>query len=119
MNSSSSVAIKYGILTTIALIVYFLIVKLLGLHTNPWLRLLNGLFIAYGIYASMKRYKYISGSDFNYINGFKVGLITGFLATFIFALFMVVIGALIGTEGLGQGILESIYDLYQEINKIK
>ena len=88
MNSSATVAIKYGVLTTITLIVYFLIIKLLGLHTNPWFRLLNGIFIAYGIYASIKRYKFISGSAFNYINGFKVGLITGFLATFIFALFM-------------------------------
>ena len=88
MNSSSTVAIKYGVLTTIALIGYFLIIKLLGLHTNPWFRLLNGLFVAYGIYVSIRRYKTISGNAFNYINGFKVGLITGFLATSIFALFM-------------------------------
>ena len=88
MNSSASVAIKYGIITTIGLIVYFLIIKLLNLHTNPWFRLLNGLVIAYGIYAAIKRYKLVSGTTFNYINGFKVAIITGFLATFVFALFM-------------------------------
>ncbi|WP_452229014.1 MULTISPECIES: DUF4199 domain-containing protein [unclassified Lacinutrix] len=88
MNSSSSVAVKYSVFTIIALIAYFLILKFLGLHTNPWFRMLNGLFMGYGIYASMKRYKSISGGEFNYINGFKVGLITGFLATFSFALFM-------------------------------
>lgn len=88
MNSSASVAIKYGILTTIGLIAYFLIIKLLDLHTNPWFRLLNGLVMACGIYIAIKRYKLISGTTFNYINGFKVGLLTGFLATFIFALFM-------------------------------
>jgi len=88
MNSSATVAIKYGIITTITLIVYFLIIKLLGLHTNPWFRLLNGLVMAYGIYTAIKRYKLISGTAFNYINGFKVGLLTGFLATFVFALFM-------------------------------
>lgn len=88
MNSSASVAIKYGIITTLGLIVYFLIIKLLDLHTNPWFRLLNGVVMAYGIFASIKRYKLVSGTTFNYINGFKVAIITGFLATFVFALFM-------------------------------
>jgi len=88
MNSSASVAIKYGILTTAGLIGYFLIIKLLNLHTNPWFRLLNGLVMAYGIYAAIKRYKLVSGTTFNYINGFKVGILSGFLATFVFALFM-------------------------------
>jgi hypothetical protein len=88
MNSSSFVAVKYGVFTTIALIAYFLIIKLLGQHTNPWFRMVNGLFMAYGIYVAIKRYKSISGGGFNYTNGFKVGLITGFLATFLFALFM-------------------------------
>ena len=88
MNSSASVAIKYGIITTLGLIVYFLVIKLLDLHTNPWFRLLNGVVMAYGIFASIKRYKLVSGTTFNYINGFKVAIITGFLATFVFALFM-------------------------------
>jgi hypothetical protein len=88
MNSSASVAIKYGIITTLGLIVYFLIIKLLDLHTNPWFRLLNGVVMAYGIFAAIKRYKLVSGTTFNYINGFKVAIITGFLATFVFALFM-------------------------------
>ena len=88
MNTSASVALKYGVLTTLGLIVYFLIIKLLDLHTNPWFRLLNSLVMAYGIYAAIKRYKFISGATFNYINGFKVGILTGFLATFVFALFM-------------------------------
>ena len=88
MNSSASVATKYGIITSLGLIVYFLIIKLLNLHTNPWFRLLNGLVVAYGIYAAIKRYKLVSGTTFNYINGFKVAIVTGFLATFVFALFM-------------------------------
>ncbi|QRM88419.1 DUF4199 family protein [Lacinutrix sp. WUR7] len=88
MNSSSSVAVKYGVFTTIALIAYFLIIKLLGLHTNPWFRMVNGLFMGYGIYLSIKKYKTISHGEFDYGNGFKVGIITGFLATFLFALFM-------------------------------
>ena len=88
MNSSASVAIKYGLFTTLGLITYFLLIKAIGMHTNPWLRLLNGLVMAFGIYSAIKHYKLVSGSTFNYTNGFKVGVVTGFLATFVFALFM-------------------------------
>lgn len=88
MNSSVTVAFKYGIYTTIVLITYFLVIKLIGLHNNPWFRLANGLIMAYAIYAAIKYYKLTSGSTFNYTNGFKVGLLTGFLATIVFSLFM-------------------------------
>lgn len=88
MNNSAKVSIKYGLITTILLIAYFLILKVIGLHNNPWFRMLNGLFVALGIYLAIKNYKLISGNTFTYINGFKTGLLTGFLATFLFAVFM-------------------------------
>ncbi|MCX7551052.1 DUF4199 domain-containing protein [Xanthomarina sp. F2636L] len=88
MNTSAKISIKYGFITAILLIAYFLILKLMGMHNNPWLRLFNGLIMALGIYTVIKQYKLISGNEFTYINGFKTGLITGFLATFVFALFM-------------------------------
>lgn len=88
MNSSASVAIKYGFITAIGLIAYFLILKLMEIHTIPWFRLLNGLVMASGIYLAIKHYKSVSGNSFNYTNGFKVGVVSGFIATFVFALFM-------------------------------
>lgn len=88
MNTSAKVSVKYGLITVILLIAYFLILKVIGLHNNPWFRMFNGLFVAFGIYASIKNYKLISGITFTYINGFKTGLLTGFLSTFIFALFL-------------------------------
>jgi hypothetical protein len=90
MNTSAKVSVKYGLITTILLIAYFLILKVLGWHSNPWFRMLNGIIVAYGIYIAIKNYKLISGTTFTYINGFKTGLLTGFLATFIFAIFMAI-----------------------------
>ena len=90
MNTSAKISIKYGLITALALIVYFLILKLLGWHRNPSLRLFNGIIMAFGIYYIIKQYKLITGNTFTYINGFKTGLLTGFLATFIFAVFMAV-----------------------------
>ncbi|GGH36271.1 membrane protein [Mangrovimonas yunxiaonensis] len=90
MNTSASVSLKYGVLTAVALVGYFLLLKLIGLHQNPWFRLFNGVIMAFGLFMGIKHYKSVSGNQFNYINGFKTGLLTGFWATFIFAAFMAV-----------------------------
>lgn len=83
-------AIKYGIFIAIGLIAYFLLVKLIGMHENPWLRLLNGLIVGFGIYKVIKETKLAQGKNFNYFDGFKAGLTAGFVATLIFTLFMAV-----------------------------
>lgn len=80
--------IRYGLVIAIGLIAYFLIVKEFGLHENPWLRLLNGFIIAYGIYAAIRYRRLLERDEFNYYNGFKTGLFTGFIATLTFVFFM-------------------------------
>lgn len=88
MNASLRVAVKYGLFVSSALIAYFLLLKLFGLHENPWLRLFNGIIMAAGIYFAIKYYKMMTGDSFTYVDGFKTGLITGFLATAIFTVVM-------------------------------
>ncbi len=80
--------LRYGIVIAIVLIAYFLIIKLFGGHENPWLRLLNGVIMAYGIYAAIRLRKLLEGEKFGYYNGFRTGLFTGVVATFIFVGFM-------------------------------
>ena len=81
-------SLKYGGFIALGLILYFLIVRLFGIHENPWLRLLNGVIVAYGIYKVIKDLKAENGVKFNYFEGFKVGILSGFIATIIFTLFM-------------------------------
>jgi hypothetical protein len=90
MNTSFSVALKYGLFITASLIAYFLILRLFNLHENPWLRLFNGVAMAAGIFYAIKYFKLISGSAFTYVDGFKTGLITGFIATILFTGFMAI-----------------------------
>ena len=90
MNKSFSVALKYGLFITVALIAYFLILKLVDLHENPWLRLFNGVVMASGIYYAIKYFKLNVGADFSYVDGFKTVLLTGFLATIMFTAFMAI-----------------------------
>lgn len=88
MNASLRVAVKYGLFVSSALIAYFLLVKLFGMHENPWLRVFNGAIMAAGIYFSIKYYKMMTGNSFTYVDGFKTGLLTGFFATAIFTFVM-------------------------------
>ena len=63
--------IKYGGFIALGLILYFLIVRMFGLHENPWLRLFNGVIVAFGIYKTIKDIKKENGTSFNYFEGFK------------------------------------------------
>lgn len=90
MNTSFSVAIRYGLFITASLIAYFLILRMLNFHENPWLRLFNGVAMAAGIYYAIKNFKLKSAGEFTYVDGFKTGLLTGFIATIIFTGFMAI-----------------------------
>ena len=89
MKSSLSISIKYGVFIALAFIIYFLALKLIGLHTNPWFRVLNGLIMGCGIYMAIKNFK-DNNSDFDYGGGFKTGIMAGFIATILFSAFMCV-----------------------------
>jgi len=80
---------KYGIAIAVALIAYFLLLKLMGLHQYPIFSALNGVFFGGGILFAMKKYK-SDVSNFEYQKGFQVGLICGALASIIFTVFMAV-----------------------------
>ncbi|OBX25311.1 uncharacterized protein DUF4199 [Gelidibacter algens] len=109
MNRSLSVALKYGLFIAGSLIAYFLILRLFDLHNNAWLRMSNGLFMAAGIYFSIKYYKLKYKSEFTYVDGFKTGLVTGFIATSVFIVFMAIYMFHLDKE-FAQTILERWFD---------
>lgn len=83
------VAVKYGIGIASVLIVYFLLLKLIGLHSYPVLSAFNGVVYGGGILIAMRRFKAESDS-FNYLKGFQLGLFTGGIATVLFSFFMAI-----------------------------
>ena len=80
--------IRYGLIIAVGLIAYFLLLRLFGLHENPWLRVFNGAIVAYGLYAAIRFRRILEGDRFDYYKGFKTGIYSGFLATLIFVGFM-------------------------------
>ncbi|MBS9462455.1 DUF4199 domain-containing protein [Flagellimonas sp. 389] len=86
--------IRFGIVTSASLIAYFLILSLLGKHTNVFYSLFNGFITGFGIYETIKYTKLRLGKDFSYGKGFTAGITTGFIATLLFTIFF----ALYSTE---------------------
>ncbi|GAA4116242.1 hypothetical protein GCM10022393_16760 [Aquimarina addita] len=86
----STIPVKYGVLMAIGLIIYFLILSLLGVHTNPIYSLGNGLIVAFGLYRAIRDYKQEKGTSFEFQKGFMAGLFAGFNATLIFVIFFAI-----------------------------
>ncbi|WP_046743082.1 DUF4199 domain-containing protein [Kordia zhangzhouensis] len=106
-------SVKYGVFIAVGLIAYFLLVKLIGMHENPWFRIFNGFIVGYGIFKVIKETKYANGRNFNYFDGFKAGLIAGFIATIVFTLFMAVYIFHLNPE-FAERIMETGLDKYSE-----
>ncbi|PQB05684.1 DUF4199 domain-containing protein [Aureitalea marina] len=96
---------KYGLGIAGALIAFFLLTKLVGLHQYPILSAFNGLIFGAGIFFALKDYK-ASSDSFKYQDGFQVGLFVGALATAIFTAFMAIYIHQIDTE-FAKAILDS------------
>lgn len=77
----------YGFGIAIVLIVYFLILKLMGLHQYPVLSSVNAIFFGAGIYMALKNYR-SKVSEIKFEKGFELGLFTGGIASIVFTVFM-------------------------------
>lgn len=83
------IGIKYGLLTTVALIVYFIIMDLLGLTHITALHFLNGIIMAIGIVMAIRAYKRSMHGRIGYFSGLGTGVITAIVGTVLFAVFVV------------------------------
>ncbi len=99
--SKFALPIRYAIAISGLLIGYFLVIALLGWHTNPLFSLFNGVITGFGIYEAIKGYKLRKGDTFSYGDGFSIGVVTGFVATLIFTVFFGIYAGNIAPEFLG------------------
>lgn len=88
---------RYGLWIAIALIAYFLLLKIVGFHQYPILSSVNGLIFGAGIFLAMKKYA-SQQTNFKYEKGFEVGLLAGGLASILFTVFMAIYMYQIDTE---------------------
>ncbi len=91
---SLKIPILYGIFTAAALIAYFLILSIFGLHINPVFSVFNGVIMAVGLWFGLRAYRKSKGNKFKYQKAFSAIFLTGINATIIFLIFF----ALYATE---------------------
>ena len=81
------IAAKFGVMIAVGLIVDFLALSLVGLHTNPLFSFVNGLIVGFGLWSAIKAKRNNDSGLFKYGEGFTTGLITGFIGTTLFTIF--------------------------------
>lgn len=90
--------LKYGLLTAAGLILYFFLMRMLGLLHITELRFLNGIIMAVGVVLAIRAYKADSAGHIPYFKGLGTGVVTAVTGTVVFAAFMVTYAVIAGEE---------------------
>ena len=81
--------VKYGLITTLALIIYFLVMRVAGLAEVTELRFVNALIMFTGIFLSVRNFRDQQFNHrFNYLSGIATGYFTGMVTGITFSLFV-------------------------------
>jgi hypothetical protein len=87
-NNPNRIPENYGLRIAAGLILYFLLMKVIGMSHNVELRLLNLGILAIGIYYALKKFKETHGHHINYFRALVTGVATGGVASVIFGMFL-------------------------------
>ncbi|MTI29438.1 DUF4199 domain-containing protein [Xanthovirga aplysinae] len=85
---AKNIGVKYGVITTVMMILYFLTMMAMGLAEKTELRAFNFILQMIGIHLAFREYKHSHNGKIKYLKGFGVGGVTALVNTLSFALFM-------------------------------
>ena len=88
LNNPNRIPEKYGLQIAAGLILFFLIMRILGLGHMTELRLLNLLILTAGIFLALKKFKQTHSARLNYFRGLITGVATGGVASLLFGFFL-------------------------------
>jgi hypothetical protein len=88
LNNPNRIAESYGLRIAGSLILFFLIMKVIGLGHHAELRLLNLVILTVGIHLALKKFKQTHSERLNYFRGLITGVATGGVASLIFGVFL-------------------------------
>lgn len=83
------ISIKFGVLTAIILIIYFVVLGLLGVNSNPFYSFMNALITTSGLALAIRELEQKSTERINYRQGFEVSFFAGIIATILFSIFFI------------------------------
>jgi hypothetical protein len=87
-NDPNRIPENYGLRIAAGLIVYFVIMKIVGLSHHVELRLINLVILTAGIYLALKKFKLTHTDHLNYFRGLIMGVATGGVASLVFGVFL-------------------------------
>lgn len=87
-NNPNRIPESYGLRLAAGLILYFILMKALGLAHHVELRLLNLVILIAGIYFALKKFKTTHQDHLNYFRALITGVATAAVGSLIFALFL-------------------------------
>lgn len=89
LTSFERVGFRYGLYTGAAYILFFLLMKVLGLHERTEVAYANGLFLIGGIFLALRNYQHVMHGRNNYLPGIGIGFLVSAVSAVILALFFV------------------------------
>jgi hypothetical protein len=90
MNHAESIAVRYGLLTCLGLIAFFLLMRIFNLAQNQELRVLNMVILTGGIIMAVSKLKQTEGNAMEYLNGISCAMLTALVGVGSFAVFVCV-----------------------------
>jgi hypothetical protein len=90
LNDPNRIPENYGLRISLILILFFLLMKVIGLAHHAELRLLNLVILTVGIYLALKKFRHTHAERLNYFRGLIMGVATGGIASAIFGIFLFV-----------------------------
>lgn len=87
-NNPNRITESYGLGIAATLIVYFLLMRAIGLAHHVELRLLNLVILGVGIYFALRKFKDTHDGQLNYFRGLITGVTTAAIGSMAFALFL-------------------------------
>jgi Protein of unknown function (DUF4199) len=87
-NNPNRITESYGLRIAAALIVYFLLMRVIGLAHHVELRLLNLVILGIGVYFALRKFKESHEGHLNYFRGLVTGVTTAAIGSMVFALFL-------------------------------
>lgn len=88
MNHAESIAVRYGLLTSVSLIAFFLLMRMVNLAQNQELRVLNIIILTAGIWLAVSKLKKVEGNTMEYLNGVACAMLTALVGVGSFAVFV-------------------------------
>jgi len=86
--SITSIGLRYGIIASILMIIYFIIIVLIGLSNIEVVRFLSHIFIIIAVILAIGTYKRTRQGHMPYLPGLGIGFVVGLVASIIYAGFI-------------------------------